>query len=266
MKTIFLLFLTFQASAFTLNPNTGKGFKNSSIKLYIANTDCTGAGFSTERYVSLIKDTVKKYWNSVPTSSLNLDVKGIRTDIDIDGDNHTAALAKVPNNSILAGCNDDADDFSTPGILGSAQMSCSGDNCRAVLILNAHPTSELPNKSDKVVEAVIAHEIGHAFGLGHSEFKHNLMYYNISGKIQNWLGEDDIDGVTYLYPHDPELEILGISALGSCGTTQFIEEYNGDQNSFLTSLFLGMFMMLMLTILYKSIHLKLLALYRQNLE
>ena len=29
------------------------------------------------------------------------------------------------------------------------------------------------------------------FGLGHSEYKHNLMYYSVGGKTQKWLGIDD---------------------------------------------------------------------------
>lgn len=251
MKALFLFLLPIQVFAFTLNPNTGRGFSNNEIDLYIANTDCSGAGFTTERYVTLIKDTVTKYWNSVPTSSLLLDVKGIRSGIDIAGDDHDAALAKVPANTILAGCNASADDFDDPSILGSAQMSCTGSTCRAVLILNAHPNSDLPNRSDKVIEAIIAHEIGHAFGLGHSEFKHNLMYFSISGKFQKWLGEDDVDGVTYLYPHDPELEILGISALGSCGTLTKVGEE--EEKAFFKSLFSGMFMALLFFLLRRCL-------------
>lgn len=246
MKTltllIFLQFICLPAVAFTLNPNTGKGFKDNEIKIYVANTDCSGAGFTTSRYVQLIKEAVSKYWNAVPTSSLLLDVKGIRSDIDIDGDTHSSALAKVPANSILAGCNDDAQDFDDGSILGSAVMSCSGSTCRAVLILNAHPNSTLPDKDDATIEAVIAHEIGHAFGLGHSEFKHNLMYFSISGKFQKWLGMDDVDGVTYLYPHDPDLEVLGISALGSCGTLSLNQK---DRSQFSWSFLWGLFFSLL---------------------
>lgn len=248
MKTLLLtlLFFSTQTFAFTLNPNTGKGFKDNEIKLFIANTDCSGAGFSTNQYVTLIREAVNKFWNAVPTSSLRIDVEGIDTSIDIDGDDHNAALAKVPANTILAGCNSSADDFDDPAILGSAVMSCSGNTCRAVLILNAHPNSSLPDKTSSTIEAIIAHEIGHAFGLGHSEFKHNLMYFSISGKFQEWLGQDDIDGVTYLYPHDSEAEILGISALGSCGTLSMNGEKEKSFHHFIKSFFSGMFFLALL--------------------
>ena len=76
---------------------------------------------------------------------------------------------------------------------------------------------------------MIAHEIGHAFGLGHSEYKESLMYYSISGKYQKWLGEDDVDGVSYLYPNESELDVLGISLLGNCGAIASTDSEKGIQ-------------------------------------
>ena len=245
IKIILVTLLTSNAYAFTLNSNTGKGFNKNSIDIYVADTDCSGAGFTTDKYVTLIKSAMKRFWNAVPTSALYLDVKGIDTSIDIDGDNHTAAIAKTKSNTILAGCNDDATDFDQPGILGSAKMQCTGSTCKAVLILNAHANSSLKNKSEGDVEAIIAHEVGHAFGLGHSEYQYNLMYYNISGKFQKWLGQDDIDGITYLYPHDSELDVLGISLLGSCATINTKPE-SKTTKSFLKTFLGGIFSVMFL--------------------
>lgn len=215
MKTLFLtLLFPLTALSFTINPDTGRGFENNNINIYIANTDCSGAGFSTSSLASMLKEAIDDYWNAVPTSSIFLKSKGITSTIDIDGDDFDNALfLKVPENSIVAGCNDDVPEFSNAGILGAAVQTCAGSTCKAALILNAN-NSSLNNMSRSERVAVIAHEIGHAFGLGHSEYTHNLMYYSASGKNQKWLGEDDIDGVSYLYPHDPELAGL----LGSCGT------------------------------------------------
>ncbi len=219
---ITILLFSNHASAWTLSTSSVEGFENNEIDIFIANSDCTGAGFSTSEYGSLIKSAVKKFWNSVPTSSLYLDVQGIKTDIDITNDTHDSALPKVPVNSILAGCNGNiANGFDDGSILGSAQVSCTSSDCRAVLILNSHANSYLKNKSDSDIEIVIAHELGHAFGLGHSEYKHNLMYYSISGKYQKWLGMDDINGVSYLYPHDSEFDLLGIPLIGNCGSLDF---------------------------------------------
>lgn len=235
MKKLFiiLVFLSSSAFGFTLNPDTGQGFDSNKINIHVASTSCSGAGFSTSTLSSMISEAIEDYWNAVPTSSLFLKNNGVGS-IDIDGDSFTSAKSKVPSGSILAGCNDDVTDFSSPGILGAAVMDCNGPKCIAVLIMNAN-NSYLNNMSRSERVATIAHEIGHAFGLGHSEYTHNLMYYSASGKKQKWLGEDDIDGVSYLYPHDSELAGL----LGSCGT---IDTKPGNKNHFGLSLFLGLFL------------------------
>lgn len=233
--------------AFTLNPNTGKGFKSNNISIIIADTDCSGAGFSTSKLKELTKKAIDHYWNDVASSAINLKVSGIDSSIDIAGSDHITALNNlVPNNKIVAGCNTTADDFNNPAILGSALMSCSGSTCKAVLILNAN-NSRLNDFSSEELEAVIAHEIGHAIGLGHSEYKHNLMYYSVGGKNQSWLGLDDIDGVSYLYPHDSE--VLGL--FGSCGTIQSINDDNSKFN-FLKSIMLGMFFVFFLSIINRK--------------
>jgi hypothetical protein len=248
MKFLIVFLIPSLSFAFTLNPATGKGFKDNNIKVHIANTDCSGAGFSTSKYKKLIKDAVNEYWHKVPTSAIALDVQSIGS-IDVDGyDFGNSLLDLVPINTIVAGCNDDASGFDGSGepggystTLGAAQMRCSGDNCQGVLLLNAHPTSQLTLMSDSDIKATIAHELGHAFGLGHSEFHHNLMYYSASGKQQKWLGQDDIDAVTYLYPHDAELAGL----LGSCG---IIDTTQGPKNFFGT-FFFGIFFIWLLKII-----------------
>ncbi len=242
--------------AWTLNSSTGKGFNKTEINIYIANTSCTGAGMTIAQFKGLVKSAVKYYWNSVPTSSLFLNVKGVRSDIDISSDTHSTALEKVPNNSILAGCNTTATDFSNSSILGSAQSTCSGSTCKSVLILNAHSESKLPTYSDSELEAVIAHEIGHAFGLGHSEYQESLMYYSVSGKYQEWLGQDDVDGVTYLYPHESELDIFGASILGNCGAIAAAPYTNPTSKTpWGLSIFLGLFLAYLI---------RLLILFRRN--
>lgn len=203
MKTIFSLFLIpCFATAFTLN-SAGRGFGNNEIDIHIANTDCSNAGFSVSKLRDLIQDAVDDYWNGVASSSVKLSARAVGS-ADIDGLSFAEVLDSglVPANSILAGCGDAPfDEGSTT--LGGAQMSCEGDTCRAVFIINARADSQMQNLNRKEQIAVMAHELGHAIGLGHSEYTHNLMYYSIGGKTQQWLGQDDIDGVSYLYPQDP---------------------------------------------------------------
>jgi len=217
IKKFFIFNLIFWATnsfAWTHNNSSRGGFNSDNITITIANTSCDNAGFSTSEYKSLISDAVGEYWNAVPTSALFLKAGDVSSTIDFSGDTFTTALAKASPGEIIAGCNASVSEFSDGSILGAAQLDCSGSDCKAVLILNAHANSTLGNKSDSEIKAVIAHELGHAVGIGHSEYSHNLMYYSVGSKTQKWLGEDDIDAVSYLYPHDSQLAGL----LGSCGS------------------------------------------------
>lgn len=229
-----------RALSFTLSPNTGKGFSKSNITINIASTSCSALGFSTEEFRSLIEDAVNHYWNSVPTSALHLKVGSIKDSIDISADDHAGALAKAQDNTVLAGCNTTGDDFSDPSILGAALMNCSGSKCKAVFLVNSSSTV-LQKYSNDAKEAVIAHEIGHTIGLGHSEYKQSLMYYNASGKYQKWLGEDDITGISYLYPHESDMSCL----IGSFGTIKMLGgDDDSDSGSFIGSLSLGVLLSL----------------------
>lgn len=231
-QLIALILIPSLSFAFTLNPNTGKGFSDNEIKIEIANTSCAGAGISTSKFKTFIEKAVDKYWNTVATSALYLKVGKVGNK-DVDGIQFEDALGIASKNTILAGCNDDATDFASGNILGAAVMSCSGSTCRAVFFLNSSSTSVVDQLDDDTIIATIAHEIGHAFGLGHSEYKHSLMYYSAGGKTQKWLSEDDIDGVSYLYPHNKEL----MGAIGSCGTINTNTD-DSDQNGFFFALLL----------------------------
>ena len=237
---IFTIFFASQLFASTLNPNTGRGFAKNEINVLISPTDCTGAGFSTATFRDLVEDAADDYWNAVATADLQLKVKGIGN-IDIAGQSHNDILNSglVPNNTILAGCNQT---FASSTTLGGAVMKCNGDNCQAVLIINSGSESAMPDQDRNTQIAVIAHELGHAIGLGHTELSHNLMYYSVSGKTQTWLGQDDIDGVTYLYPYDePALGCDILPILGAMGT---INDISNDDDSnfpggFMASLLIG---------------------------
>lgn len=258
---LIVLLLPTSLFAFTLN-TTGKGFKSNKITVHVASTSCAGAGFSTAKFRELLKEAVDEYWHQVPTSSIELNVREVG-DVDIDGDDFSQAVLKAQTNTILAGCNDDATGFDGGGAssttLGAAMMTCSNEDCKAVLILNAHADSLLPTLDESEVKATIAHEIGHAFGLGHSEYKYSLMYYSAGGKVQKWLGQDDIDGVSYLYPNDPQIGGL----IGSCGT---ISTDDDDYTNFFTSFISGFFAVIFLLTLRKIIYILTGSLREYNLR
>lgn len=246
MKLLIILILALLSSklfAWTQVTN-GDYFDSGNVDIHIATDDCSAGGLTTSKYERLIEGAVENYWNEVPTSSINLSVEGISSNISISGDDFDAAIVKAPKNSILAGCNTSAFNPSTDaGTLGAAAISCQGSGCRGILILNLNSNSGLSTLDDDEIEATIAHEIGHALGLGHSEYKYNLMYYSISGKYQKWLGMDDVNGISYLYPNESEFDVLGISLLGACSSINL--DGNGGNSplifglAFLFTLMLG---------------------------
>lgn len=74
----------------------------------------------------------------------------------------------------------------------------------AGVILNAEAgkNAVISNLSTDRLVVALSHEMGHALGLGHSSTQTSLMYYSISAKDSAVLTQDDMDGVSYLYPRD----------------------------------------------------------------
>lgn len=73
------------------------------------------------------------------------------------------------------------------GVILNTQSGMNGD-------INAVSTA--------IRSTVIAHEMGHMLGLGHSGAASSLMYYSAGVKSVLSLSKDDWDGISYLYPRD----------------------------------------------------------------
>lgn len=245
----FIGFLFYQAQAFNLIDPSEPKFPMNKITYNVAGIgSCTNAGFSSDELLELTEIAMELHWNTVPTSALVLE-KGEVLSIDASSDatpGQTALNAR--DNTILISCNNTVTDFiavnpGDPVAAGVAQSVINGSNMRSGVLINAHFTSPVSNLSRLQLLALIAHEMGHAVGLDHSEYSTALMYFNIAGegrKLQERLSIDDYDGVTYLYPHD--------NLFASCGT--IIGSSSNDKNLWGISLLLAIVIILLLCKLF----------------
>lgn len=217
ISTFILIFSSITASAFTLSNSGRVKLPDPKVKVVIASNTCSVAGFnSAQELADMVKESVDEYWNRIPTCALELEVEGVNSGIDTTSDTLLQAIQKAETGKILIGCSDNATLFSSSGILGVGSINtASGD--RGVLLLNNKDTT-FANQTQQEKLAIIAHELGHAFGLGHSGDPTALMYYAIGGKVQEKLTIDDYDACTYLYPH---------SSPGSCSALPIFPSLKG---------------------------------------
>jgi hypothetical protein len=226
--------------AWTLNNNFGAYFKDSQVKVYVdESTVCDTNQVTYSELEGLIRPAVDDFWNKIPTTNLNLIPAGFSAPITTinkgrlcsptddecieegtnAGNDDTPADGLIPAvNDIVIACNSNPLNFGGGNVLAvTIPNKFSGKKIVGAIILinDSSNTFGSLSRSDQI--AVIAHEIGHALGLGHSEDQSALMYYR-TVQLRQALGQDDIDGISYLYPIGGDLYGLSDDGIISCGT------------------------------------------------
>ncbi len=213
-KVLFLILFINHAHGFRLNTNIGAGFGSRKVSISVtSNSTCTNAGISKEELLNIAMDGAKKYWNKVATADIEVTNGGIYQTSDskfltekLCAEDDTTACdsstsVPVVSNIVIACNNNTTDNFPNSQYLAlTAPVKISGRNIKgSVILINDSASTSFASLSTAEKESVLAHEIGHALGLGHSNKDHALMYYLNSSKMER-LSQDDIDGLTYLYP------------------------------------------------------------------
>lgn len=225
----YFIFIGLKANAFTLNNSSGASFIEDSIRISVARTtsySCSEIGLTENEILDLAVEAANKFWNTVPSSRLQLQRGSV---VEKSDDFYTGSICTsntsncTPNETlkvssgIIIACNNNSSNFSnSPSVVGvTVPNNITSEGIQGSLILiNDTSANEFSNLNHFEKVAVIAHEIGHAIGLGHSPSNSALMYYTgVSNR--NALAWDDIDGITWLYPQaQPDL---------GCGSVKFIE-------------------------------------------
>lgn len=208
--------------AFALNNSGTLVFGKDEVKVNVAAGNCSNIGIDENELLTVVADAVDQYWNKSPTSRLKLRAGSVINTIAAykTGEMCTGSRTSTectPNgvlavdSDILITCNNNVANFSSSSIVAvTVPNNINGRSIIGSLVMiNDLAGNQFITKSHADKVSIIAHELGHAFGLAHSPVTDSLMYYS-TVSMRKSLGGDDIDGITYLYP---KLQPL------NCGTT-----------------------------------------------
>ncbi len=215
------------SKAFVLVSPTYKLADPSNTVVNIASGGCQANGMTNDELLNAIRTSLNRYWNTVGESRLNLKVG-----TEVSRDLNDLALP----GEINVGC-------APMGMSGPSGVAYPSEaNGSARVVLNGTtlvPGGYLPEG----LIGVLAHELGHAIGLGHSADPASIMTYESNGwgASPTYLSQDDKDGVTYLYPNK------GIAG-GLIGGCSAVASTEGKQSPYRLTFALEMLLMLSLAL------------------
>lgn len=247
MEKIILLFLlvSLPAHGFFLNTSTGAAFDNE-VSVYVtSNSNCTNAGVTKESLLDMAVEGAQKYWNSVPTANLTIRRGGILQTSDnlfltgkLCATNCNSATDVPAVTDIVIACNSNTtDNFPSSSFLAlTAPNNLTSSEIKgSVILINDSSNTTFNTLSSAEMIAVLAHEIGHAIGLGHTDRSEALMYH-LNNENRKKLAQDDIDGVSYLYPN----QLDGCKSLFGLTLGMNSPKDPPHQTAFIWSLILGL--------------------------
>jgi hypothetical protein len=196
--TLFLSLFTLSSSAFTLLVNA-PGWQTKSLTIYVNNANCS------VDLVPLVQDAAE-LWNSVSTASLKLSVEA-SSSYTLSG----FTSLSYPN---IAGVVCDTSFGGTDTTLGLGTYAYGSGNSYGYVRMNASGGSgDISGVERKAQVITLAHELGHALNIGHTNDSSAIMYYSIGTKTDISLSWDDMQAYTYLYPRDE----FGGDGMMACG-------------------------------------------------
>jgi hypothetical protein len=186
--------------AFTLITSNMKGWDKDEVKFFLNPANCSVSAGRIEESIH----HAMNLWNSVPSSRLKVTYFGQTSDSGMAADPVISCVTSGMSGAVGVGI------ISTAGgVIQTGEIQ-----------LNSMPgdVGNISVTTDAQLDIALAHEMGHVFGLGHSTVESSLMFYALGQKEHLSLSQDDIDGMTWLYPrNEPGDGFLGCGSLGSGG-------------------------------------------------
>lgn len=193
------------AHAYRLNSEDGRlrGWKDEVLRVNLNLADCPA-----ELDMRKLVGEAMAVWNSVPD---------IRVKLELGSDSTTkasAARSGEAKDSPVIICdrdfraNTNMDGNTVPGVGGIAVELSSNRIVYGYILLNVldGATASLEGLDENRVRIVLAHELGHVLGLGHSDDPRALMFPNITRLLRAELSSDDVAGVMALYGPESQVE------------------------------------------------------------
>ena len=183
------------ADAYTLTQAGIRGFKLETISIHLNPSNCPVD-------IGIYLDDAIDFWNSAPRSGVHLQRA---EDVGIS---MADALSFNFFVQVVVMCSTNMQgDVGTDSALGvgsSVDTNSDGHLDRGVLVINMDVSSgaRFDIQPDGIKKTTVRHEIGHVLGLGHSSEEAALMFFSADQKEEANLHQDDIDGISHLYPQD----------------------------------------------------------------
>lgn len=201
MKKLFLgLLFSSVAVSWTHVGNNIRGWKQNTVTFYVNSSGCS----ISESELNQIIDTALTTWNGVGESSLIVKrASSSATVSDFLAGNVTDLPVILCDTSFSTQVGASGAQV-IPAATFKTETDSEGNLSYSGILLNSQSgaSANIANLSVGQVELTLAHEMGHALGLGHSSQSEALMYYSLGSKQEAILTEDDINGIAHIYPRN----------------------------------------------------------------